>query len=168
MMKRLDSRFVTAMFIALLIFTYWLFEDDIGIDKWVDMVIKTSSLVGLSYTIYNYGEDSRNKQKESFTQFARDRYRCLKTLRNDIFTVRSDVTEIFPYGGLGSPKDNSKESSLLKRCEDLFRRIEQQVKEEMGSWNDYAPKEIRDLHQELVEHDLKIKESVERNFSQFQ
>ena len=167
-MKRVDSRLVTVMFIALIIFTYWLFEDDIGIDKWVDMIVKTSSLVGLSYTIYNYGEDSRNKQKESFRQFARDRYRCLKAMRSDVSLVRSDVSEIFPYGRSGSPQDNSKESSLLKRCEDLFRRIEQQVEEDMESWNDYASKEIGDLHQELVEYNRRLRESVVRNTNQLQ
>ena len=164
-MKRVDSRFVTVIFVALIIFAYWLFEDDIGIDKWVDMIIKTSSLIGLSYTIYNYGEDSRNKQKESFRQFARDRYRCLKAMRSDIFSVRNDVSEVFPYGRSRSPQNNSKESSLLKRCDDLFRRIEQQAEEDMESWNDYAPKEIGDLHQELVERNRRIKASVDQNMT---
>ena len=160
-MKRLDSRLAFVTIIALAILTYWWFEDDIGIDKWIDMFIKTSSLVALSYAIFDYGEDSRDKRKESFRQFARDRYRCLKSMRNDIFRVRGDVSDVLPYRRSEDLQSNSKETSLLKRCEDVFRRIEQQVEEDMESWNDYASKEIGDLHRELAERNRRIRSAVD-------
>ena len=161
MLEKVDPGYIGIGLFFLVFCVYWIFEDNLGIPPWVDVSLQTLVLLVTIYVSIRQGKDLKGKQEESFKQFARERYRCLKSMNEAITTVRLDVSNVFQFKTSRNPQNNSGELSLLKRCDDLFRRLDDQVEKDMESWNDYAPKEVRELHQELVEKKARLRESLD-------
>ena len=165
MWKKLEPGLIALAIIFVVFVVYWTFREDIGFSRWIDLFTQTSSLALGFYLAFRQGESLKDIRAESFKQFARERYRCLLSMNEDITTVRIDVSDTFGYRRDEESKSNRRELSLLKRCEDLFRRLDDRIEKDLESWNDYAYREVKDIHEGIVEKNRQLKESLDKQMS---